>query len=319
MTISDLKIKYKDGLITKPDYITQMYNHHKQLFEYSNFIRNTDIGKIEIQDDYIILTSRSSGIKLFCEHPDKRIAPFEILNFNFYEETDSNIIFQLIEENSIIFDIGTNIGWYTLNMAKLFKSSTIYAFEPLPPTFNTLKINIEINNLKNVILHNFGFSNKDQNIIFYIDLESSGGASSERMTGSSTKEILCRVKKLDDFIDENNVIKLDFIKCDVEGAELLVYQGGMRHIEKYQPIIFTEMLRKWSKKFNYHPNQIIDLLSALGYRCFTTKNKGLAEFYNMDENTVETNFFFLHSIKHAEKINKFLIKSHDIETSNEHI
>jgi hypothetical protein len=63
-------------------------------------------------------------------------------------------------------------------------------------------------------------------------------------------------------------------------------------------LIFTEMLRKWSAKFNSHPNEIIDLLSGIGYRCFATRENHLIEIFSMDESTIETNFFFLHSEKH---------------------
>lgn len=108
-----------------------------------------------------------------------------------------------------------------------------------------------------------------------------------------------------EFIDENPV-KIDFIKCDVEGAELLVYQGGLETIKRDKPIIFTEMLRKWSAKFNYHPNQIIDLIAEIGYDCFTVCDHNLSRFSLMDDTTLETNFFFLHREKHSQQIQNFI-------------
>jgi hypothetical protein len=115
------------------------------------------------------------------------------------------------------------------------------------------------------------------------------------------------VKRLDEFIDENPV-KIDFIKCDVEGAELLVYQGGLETIKRDNPIIFTEMLRKWSAKFNYHPNQIIDLMAEIGYDCFTVCDHNLSRFSLMDDTTLETNFFFLHREKHSQQIQNFMLR-----------
>ncbi len=87
--------------------------------------------------------------------------------------------------------------------------------------------------------------------------------------------------------------KLDFIKCDVEGAELLTFQGGLKTITKYKPIVFTEMLRKWSAKFNYHPNEIIELFKDIGYGCYFVVNDKLHEIKMMTDETIETNFFFL--------------------------
>ena len=100
---------------------------------------------------------------------------------------------------------------------------------------------------------------------------------------------------------------MDFIKCDVEGAELLVFKGGRQSIERDKPIVFAELLRKWSAKFNYHPNEVLELFRDLGYLCFSVKNGRLAEFSLMDEATLETNFFFLHRQEHADKIARFSV------------
>jgi hypothetical protein len=67
------------------------------------------------------------------------------------------------------------------------------------------------------------------------------------------------------------------------------------------------MLRKWSAKFNYHPNDIIELLNSIGYLCFTIREKNLKEFHLMDENTLDTNFIFLHKENHANQIKDKII------------
>ena len=307
MTLFNLRAKYQQGKISKSDYITQMYKLHKQLFEYSQFIHDTDIASIEIKDESIIMTSRETGIKMLCIHPDQRIAPIEILNFGYYEKPILSMIFKLIKPNFTIFDIGTNIGWYTLNIAKIFPDAKIFSFEPIPLIFGELKANLDLNGFKNVEIHNFGFSDREDKLTFYVNPEETVSASLKNISESTNiQEIACFVKRLDDFVVAHDVENLDFIKCDVEGAELLVFKGGLKAIKQYQPIVFAEMLRKWSAKFNYHPNDIIKLLSQIGYRCFKIKNGLLAEFFSMDESTTETNFFFLHSIKHAAQIESLI-------------
>ena len=59
-----------------------------------------------------------------------------------------------------------------------------------------------------------------------------------------------------------------------------------------------ELLRKWSKPFGYHPNDVIELLRRLGYDCYTFEGSGLARFNTMTEDTRQTNFFFAHPEKH---------------------
>ena len=63
------------------------------------------------------------------------------------------------------------------------------------------------------------------------------------------------------------------------------------------------MLRKWSAKFDYHPNDIIYLFSELGYLCFAYVGTELKKFDQIEEDTIPTNYFFLHNDKHKEVIN----------------
>lgn len=144
---------------------------------------------------------------------------------------------------------------------------------------------------------------------FYYYPEGSGNASLNNVSGTENiQKVISHVRKIDEFVEENN-LHLDFIKCDVEGAELFVFKGGIASIERDKPIIFTELLRKWSVKFNYHPNELITLFKNLGYRCFSAKEGELIEFFTMTDATIENTFFFLHEKKHGQLIADFHKKS----------
>lgn len=292
--------KYKNGQITKAEFINTMFDAHKLLFKYSDLLKGVDIAEIKISDEGILFTSKEDGIKIFCTSTDKRTAPFEIMNFGEYEAGDADLLYSLINDGDTIFDIGANIGWYSISMAKRFPGSVIYAFEPLPATFSNLQKNIGINELKNVVQNNFGFSSEEKTLTFYSSPHTSVSNSARNITGDDEAVVTeCKVKKMDDFVSAEK-LKVDFIKCDVEGAELFVFQGGLDTINEHKPVVFTEMLRKWSAKFNYHPNDIIDLFSKLGYNCFYNDgNNKLKEIKLVDEETTATNFFFLHADKHA--------------------
>ncbi len=100
----------------------------------------------------------------------------------------------------------------------------------------------------------------------------------------------------------NQNVAPDFIKCDVEGAELLVFRGGRSTLAKYRPVVFTELLRKWSKPFGYHPNDLIGYFVELGYLCFAVGSSGARRTDEITEQTVETNYCFLHSKAHTSLI-----------------
>ena len=58
-----------------------------------------------------------------------------------------NMVLNLIDENYNVLDIGANIGWYCINISKERKNSNIFAFEPIPKTFNYLYQNIKMNEI----------------------------------------------------------------------------------------------------------------------------------------------------------------------------
>jgi FkbM family methyltransferase len=306
--LEKLKKEFVEGKITKANYIHQMYSQHKKLFEYSKFIKNTDIKKIEIEDGRVIITSRDLEIKLICEENDERIPPIETLNFDYYEKDESQMMYNLIEDGFTIFDIGANIGWYSIGITKAKNNIKIFAFEPILKTYKNLLANIELNKSQNIQTFNMGLHKEKTQLIFYFYPEISGNASSVNLSTESNPEIIkCDVDTMDNFIKEQNVTKLDFIKIDIEGAELFAFEGGINTIKKFKPIVFTEMLRKWSAKFGYHPNKIIEIFNKINYNCFVVKENRLEIIKEMNEETVETNFFFLHKEKHSEQISKYNI------------
>ncbi|CAN1492176.1 Methyltransferase FkbM [Flavobacteriaceae bacterium] len=308
MNIKEIKNKFESSEINKLDFISSMHEFHNVLFDFSKNLSNTEIAKIEIEDGKVIFTSRKTefhpgGVKFYVDKLDKRITPIEAFNFNIYEKEESEMLYKLVNSDDVIFDIGANIGWYSNHLSKKMPNSLIYAFEPIPETFNQVLRNTELNQTKNIFLNRLALSDKIQTLTFYYSPNVTGASSSVNITeNDSMLKLECQTNTIDCFINEQNISKLDFIKCDVEGAELMVYKGGAVSINKYKPIVFTEMLRKWALKFGYHPNDIIEFFTKIGYACFVTSSGKLKLIEKVTDDTMETNFFFLHLIKHANKI-----------------
>ncbi len=302
-SLYEMRDQHLSGMLSKPEYIQQMYKlHHAKLFEYAQYLPLTDVESIEIRADKVVMTSKKYGVKMLCPEGDHRVAPIESLNFMSYEEKDASMILRLVPKAAIVFDIGANMGWYSLLIARQCSSCQVHAFEPIPKTYSFLEQNIQLNGLLNIEAHHFGISNERKDLTFYFYPEGSGNASSANLSERTDAELItCHVERLDDFVTVNK-LHVDFIKCDVEGAELFAFQGALETLKRDKPIVFTEMLRKWSAKFNYHPNDIIALFTSLGYRCFYADGSCLKELTTMTDETTETNFFFLHSDVHHKQI-----------------
>lgn len=308
MNIRETKSGFEINECSKADFINNMHELHKVLYDFSQNLTGTEISKIEIQDNEVIFTSRvtenhTGNVRFYTDILDKRTTPLEAFNFNLYEKEDSDLLYKLIDDGDAIFDIGTNIGWYSIHLAKKLSSSTIYSFEPIPETFNKLKRNVELNGIRNIILNNVALSDEKKLLTFFYSPMQTGASSSINITDNSDiVKLVCQTDTIDSYLDAHNILKLDFIKCDVEGAEYFVYKGGAEAIKKHLPIVFTEMLRKWAAKFDYHPNDIVDFFKQFGYLCYVSDNGKLKVLDYVTDKTEETNFFFLHPVKHGSKI-----------------
>src|SRR5882672_5539112 len=103
MNLETIKKQFENGEFDKWQYIDKMYAIHSLLFDYAEFIKNTNISKIEIIDNDVIMTFRDSGVKFLCARNDKRLAPFDTLNFGTYENDELQMQINLIEPHFNIF------------------------------------------------------------------------------------------------------------------------------------------------------------------------------------------------------------------------
>lgn len=304
--IKELVVNYKENKLDRYEYIDKMHFFNKSLFYISERLADTDIKKIEIEDHSLIFTTRRDNIKLVFSGVDRRGVPFDILNFQHYEKEDEDILFQILNEDDVIFDIGANIGWYSLLFSKRLSNSTIYSFEPITETYNYLIKNISLNVTRNVFPFNFGLSDSIRDSTYYFFPGGSVLASERNLIGCpKAKGLVCKTSTLDQFVSDQKIKKMDFIKCDVEGAELFVIKGGLNSIKKFLPVIFIELFELWTVQFDYHPNDVIQLLNELDYQCFIATGDKLeicTEYKKTKDERL--NFFFLHINKHKTLIEK---------------
>ena len=308
--LNDLYNKYLSGELEKHQYIAAMYKKHQVLFDYFDYIKHTDIQAITIENDLMYVTVKGSNIKLLLDRFDRRFIPIEILNFHSVDPQERTLLLSIARNCKTIFDIGANIGWYTLNFARISDSINVYAFEPIPRTYQYLKKHLQLNNITNVSDFNIGFSDTVEKITFYWTKEEHGSASMRNIQKrSKINKVKCNVTTFDYFMKDRQTT-IDLIKCDVEGAELLVLRGGIETLNKCKPIIFSEMLRKWSKEFGYHPDDIIHLLADIGYHCYGYIDSQIEKIDFVTPELKTTNFFFFHKIKHKKIMGSIKLKQH---------
>jgi FkbM family methyltransferase len=304
--IKDIQTKFKQGIISRNEFRLKMQQWHNCLRQYQALINGSDVSSIEITKSELILMT--DNIKIIWNPEDVGNAPNILATHGTYESEEKRFLMDAAVDAQVIFDVGANVGFYSLLWASRMSNGEIHAFEPVPSTFQWLTRNVEINQLGKLIKpNNFGLGNESKRIPIYLPNVSGCSAASIKNLhpDEKSKEIIIQIETMDQYFESRKLSNLDLIKADVEGAELFVLKGGDQTIRKHKPLIFLELLRKWSKPFGYHPNDVISLLKSYGYDCYTIDNNNLIPFSFMTEETIQTNFFFADPEKHK----KWLLKS----------
>lgn len=172
----------------------------------------------------LILPSRA---KIFCPWKDGSIVN-EVWKSNVYEKLSS------VKKDFVVIDAGAHVGIFTIKASReAGNKGTIIACEPHPTTYALLVTNVKNNKCENVMPLNIALSNCKVKAKLYL----SDRLSENSMVPISNKWILINVDTLDNIVKKNGLKRVDFMKIDVEGAELQVLKGAEKTLEKFRPFL----------------------------------------------------------------------------------
>ncbi len=189
-----------------------------------------------------IIEIQGSRMYIDVNDPDPKMRKtFQAYGLNLIHEEATTALFKkIVKAGDVVLDLGANIGYFTLLAARLVgERGRVYAFEPEPKNFQNLRKNIEMNDYRNVYAYSKGVSNMSGKTKLFICPYDSGHHTINKPDGikkyrpdydGEIKEVEIDVVIADDFL-KDKVGKIDVIKIDVEGAEVLAF-NGMKNILK---------------------------------------------------------------------------------------
>lgn len=183
----------------------------------------------------------------------------------------------LIKPNDTVLDVGANIGFHSLYFAELVgKTGRVISFEPIGINFNTFKANLALNDFPQIMANNIALGNENRTIDIHLDKDAENpGAYNLFAEGDKNYRIEC--VKGDDFLKNNGISHVNFIKIDVEGYEYEVLKGLEQTIRQSRPIINFEYDQNYQLKNNEDPSIIFKFLSLLNYTFFKIDGYGKEE------------------------------------------
>ena len=194
-----------------------------------------------------------------------------------WEKYTSACLKKYIKPDMTVFEIGSNIGAHTFQIAKLLMNGKgrLYSFEPTTFAFKKLERNWSLNRFNNIVLENIGLA--DENGV--LELKSSQLCFKSSWNIKDRK--LCRkhgdkieLMKLDDYVEQKNIKQIDFIKMDTDGYELKILNGGKNSISKFRPIMLLEV-SECLNRVGHSVKELIELLKSLNYQAFSVEDESL--------------------------------------------
>jgi FkbM family methyltransferase len=156
--------------------------------------------------------------------------------------------------NSVFYDVGANVGFYSLLASILVGSGKVFSFEPVPRNLSYIRRHLDLNHINNADVQALAISDKDGVAQFRVEETNSMGHL------SSDGSIRVVVAAIDSLIQDGKIPPPNYIKMDIEGAEYRALLGARMCFEKYRPMLFLATHGKETHE------QCCTLLKSWGYR-----------------------------------------------------
>ncbi len=219
---------------------------------------------------------------------------------------------ELVQDAEVFFDIGANLGFYSLVGTAMQPELKVYAFEASPGAAKYLKKNVELNHFTNLEVVDKAVSNDNGKIRFYSILDKKYIGIEDHLHGDGTinpdfarksevKEVEVPTITLDSFVTSHHLTRLDLMKVDAEASEDKVFAGGMETLRRFRPLIFCEII----------PGKIEDKLlqqfSTLQYKYFRILDQGIVEVPDFRSDNLKYIDYLLVPAEKTDRVQRFLI------------
>lgn len=187
-------------------------------------------------------------------------------------------LYGLVQNGWTVLDIGANIGETLLNFGKVNTKGQNIGFEPVPYIFSRLQKNLALNKFNSVSINNIALSDKAETLSFSMPKDKNSGGirmrkNKHKSDYGADKEV--QAIQLDEYLKENPLKNIHFMKMDVEGFEMNVLKGALATIEKHKPTLFIEVDDMMLRQQETSARELVDFLGQFGYQILNADTEAL--------------------------------------------
>ncbi len=205
-----------------------------------------------------------------------------------FELNELKFVGRFLKPGMTVLDIGAHHGLYTILAARsVGKAGRVVAFEPSPKERQRLLAHLRLNRVAervSVIASAIGSETADTTLYVVKGKETGCNSLRPPAVKEPTEAVQVPVTSLDAFLSRENIGRVDFIKMDIEGAELAMLQGAQEMLARHpRPVILAEMADSRTLAWGYKASAIYDFLAARGFQWFEVMQDGSLRAYARTE------------------------------------
>jgi len=184
----------------------------------------------------------------------------------------------VVRGGDVCLDIGAALGLYTVVLSQIVgPHGTVHSVEPLVFAHPALSYVLRPREGRNVVRHSVAFGTEDGREVMSVPvrhgvpvtgrsfLTAGSNGLGSNVEFAEHLEVVVRTQTLDGFVAEQGITRLDFVKADVEGAELRVLEGGSSVVEELRPKILLEVEERHVARFGYGAQDVVAWLAERDY------------------------------------------------------
>lgn len=223
------------------------------------------------KDFYVSLTGKIGFFSTDLELNDRLQRH---IYFGIFERDETKCLKSILREGGVVFDIGANIGYFTLLARSIVGASgEVHAFEPVPSNFYKLAKAIEANRLTNVFLNQMAVSHASGKTIIYTSGVPGECGWASMLQPSLGESFEAQMIGIDEYVATYKLDTIDFIKIDVEGAEMRVLKGMEKLLATNRvSTILIEINEKMLRTAGTYGEAIHLKLLSYGYKAFDVRD-----------------------------------------------
>ena len=211
-----------------------------------------------------------------------------------FERAESQFVESLLKPGMTVLDIGAHHGYYSLLASqKVGPNGRVFAFEPSPRERARLIEHLRINGCTNTRVEPFAMGERAGPSELYVVQGKETGFNSLRPpeVSEATTNTQVHVIRLGEYLEQNQIAHVDFIKLDVEGGELGVLKGAGQLLERRpRPVILCEVDDARTRPWGYAAREVLEYLEELEFQWFLPQQAGRLEALTVNRTAVAGNF-----------------------------